>query len=143
MLFQYLNNYIKDPLNYIETLALIKYPGFEGSVLLKEAINESQKKFKVKCEIQFASVKIFGQQGKEAKRFITDCLDKLKSYKFPPTWEDTFKQVQPGGHSLILKDAVKGSNEWANIEQKFKVTMPSSNITQIQRIQNKNLWRTF
>ncbi len=97
----------------------------------------------MKCEILVGSVKILGQKGKEAKRFITDCLEKLKNYKFPPTWEDTFRQVQPGGLHLVIKDVKVGTNEWAEIERNFKVTMPGSKVTQIQRIQNKNLWRTF
>ncbi len=70
-------------------------------------------------------------------------FDKLNGYKFPPYWEDTFKQVQPGGQNIVIKDVEVGSDEWKEIESNFKKTMPSSQVTQIERIQNKRLWRTF
>jgi hypothetical protein len=68
---------------------------------------------------------------------------KLKAYNFPSTWEDTFKQVKKGGENLLIKDLKDGTKEWIEIETKFKETMPHSRVTQIQRIQNKRLWRTF
>ncbi len=37
----------------------------------------------------------------------------------------------------------QASQEWKNVELKFKLTMPTAQIDKIERIQNRKLWRVF
>lgn len=56
--------------------------------------------------------------------------------KTPPEWES---QVGP----TEVFQVVRGTAEWNRIKQKFKVTMPISQIVTITRIQNTWLWGKY
>lgn len=56
--------------------------------------------------------------------------------EIPPEWE-------PQTYNLKLCPVAFGSSEWNKVESNFKATMPSVNVTQITRIQNKWLWERF
>lgn len=43
----------------------------------------------------------------------------------------------------MVLEVPRASQEWKNVEIKFKLTMQGSNIEKIERIQNRKLWRVF
>lgn len=49
-------------------------------------------------------------------------------WDFPEYWED-LERLITGEENLIEKDVKKDSDEWEEVEQRFKVTMKGSNIT--------------
>ena len=54
----------------------------------------------------------------------------------PPEWETQTQTTE-------VFPVNKGSIEWANVEQKFEATMPSSQVVSILRIQNSWLWGKY
>ena len=58
------------------------------------------------------------------------------SFSKPPYWELQTSDVQ-------VFHVIKECDEWKNVEIKFKATMPSSTITDIQRIQNELIWKRY
>ena len=76
----------------------------------------------------------------EVKEKVFALLLKSKSIqssiKYPPEWTDVLSDIQ-------LRAVPKGSIEWNEIENNFKRTISNKTILEIQRIQNKNIWKTF
>ena len=46
-------------------------------------------------------------------------------------------------NKVEVRSVSPGSTEWANVQQRFLATLQTGTITSIQRIQNKQLWRSY
>jgi len=47
----------------------------------------------------------------------------LRKYKFPDKWVDVIELINGANH-CVLKDVNKDSQDWNDIELRFKLTMP-------------------
>jgi len=69
----------------------------------------------------------------EAEKMPKDAVIDVSSVDYPHYW-------QPQNSPFQSFDVIKGSDEWIGIHTRFNVSLPGSNISRIERIQNKNLW---
>lgn len=48
-----------------------------------------------------------------------------------------------GSKECMVFNVSNTAQEWKDAETKFKITMPLSKIVNIERIQNRKLWKVF
>ncbi|CDW78777.1 poly adp-ribose polymerase member 14-like protein [Stylonychia lemnae] len=142
--FKLLKKYTKllNPQNHGATIVLKHYPNcISNRVLMKELEYIATNLFNTQFEVNANLIKIKGQRYYEAKQRIEKILEFAEKYNVPPTWEN-FSQMKDT-NNLIVQSVNRNSQEWRNIEQQFKQTMQAYTVQDIQRIQNKRLWRVF
>ncbi|TNV86648.1 hypothetical protein FGO68_gene9886 [Halteria grandinella] len=89
---------------------------------------------------QDVKLKIIGFKHKDIKTQVKSILDKAVS--FPPEWERV-EQLITCQQQFIIAKLPFGSPEFTKVQLKFNLTMPSSQIQRIERIQNRKLWKVF
>lgn len=87
-------------------------------------------------------IQIKGFKHNEIRLEIAKIIDKAKTYKVPEFWEDVIHLLN-SDDQCITKPVKQGTDEWNRLVLGFKLTMPGATIHEIQRIQNKKLWRVF
>jgi O-acetyl-ADP-ribose deacetylase (regulator of RNase III) len=102
--------------------------------LCKNFVNISQKGAHVVFESQIKSDVV------EVKENVFSILLKTKtvssSIRYPTEWTNILSDSQ-------LRIVTRNTKEWIEIESNFKKTIDKKNIIEIQRIQNKSIWKTF
>jgi hypothetical protein len=56
--------------------------------------------------------------------------------KYPSNWEPSTKDLE-------LKPLNRGTKEWSDIESRVRKTLPSAQISKIERVQNKWHWESY
>lgn len=59
------------------------------------------------------------------------------TFSVPDEWE------MPQEDNIVVIPVKKGTNEWSNIEKRWKETLPATPIIKIERIQNRWLWNHY
>eukprot|EP00347_Sterkiella_histriomuscorum_P003822 403362807 len=139
-----LDIYYSDPNNHTMILSLKNYQNIMNKNMLNQMNLVAKNKFDCKFDSDFSieSIKIIGLKCQEAGKFLENLLDKARHFKFPKSWEKIDKHILDQ-ENLIIIALAKGCHEWTSIENHFKVTMPQAKILNVERIQNKKLWRNF
>ncbi|CDW84031.1 UNKNOWN [Stylonychia lemnae] len=137
-----LQAFYDNPVNHNTTIVLKHYPNcLNNKVLLNELQKLATNQFRTSFEINDANIiKITGENYYEAKQRILEIIDFANKFVVPPTWENFSKMTDT---NLLVCSIKRDSNEWTEIENQFKQTMSSYKIQNIERIQNKRLWRVF
>eukprot|EP00347_Sterkiella_histriomuscorum_P016158 403354258 len=141
---QQLDIFYQDPNNHTMILSLNNFKKIMNANNLNQMKQITQLKFNCNFAKGFSkdSIKIIGLNCFEAGKFFENLLDKAMKFEFPNSWEQIDQHILKQ-KNLIIIPLAQGGQEWINIENQFKVTMPQANILTIERIQNKKLWRNF
>jgi hypothetical protein len=70
---------------------------------------------------------------REAEKMPKDTVIDVSAVEYPHYW-------QPQSSPFQSFDVIKGSDEWNQIHSKFIHSLPGTNVSRIERIQNKTLW---
>ncbi|XP_048024160.1 protein mono-ADP-ribosyltransferase PARP14-like, partial [Megalobrama amblycephala] len=106
--------------------------------VLEEALNHQKMSVKIKInsiEYDVDILKKVATKGK--KRIELKRVDLKAQSSLPSNWVDM------KGESVVLVKLTAGSQEFADVEQEFRKYGLSSNIIQIERVQNSALWRSY
>ena len=131
----------------VETIPLKQTPDkrFEQSLkwisrkheVLVNIIGPSLSQVAPKVLVELKGVKARVERAtREIQQLIIEEQSLIELAEFPPEWHSQTQTTEL--FSLPL-----GSLEWIRVEQKFKATMPSSNIAEIIRVQNTWLWEKY
>lgn len=98
---------------------------------------------KLKPGALYQTLTITGFKNNQAKVEVHKILhekSKENIVKYPQLWENVQDLEKK---KVMIIDVGQGSQEWNEIDQEFKKTMPKATITKVQRVQNTFLWNTF
>ena len=85
---------------------------------------------------------IKGKQCKEAKKWLIEKLPELIKLQFPQNWTRPVSQFL-NSQNLTLHVLNPFDPLMQNIEERFRATMPASQVVRVEVIQNINLWRRY
>ncbi|TNV72691.1 hypothetical protein FGO68_gene7432 [Halteria grandinella] len=85
-------------------------------------------------------LKILGLKSKEINTILKSAFN--KAIDLPQDWEQIGRLITEQNDLLVFSLA-RGSPEWNKVHNKFKLSMPASEVQRIERIQNIKLWNGF
>ena len=75
-------------------------------------------------------IKIIGFKHDEVKIDVAKIIDKAKAYNFPSFWEDIV-ELLTSDSQVMMRNLVKGTNEWDRLQANFNLTMAQAKIQSI------------
>ena len=60
---------------------------------------------------------------KEIKIVVKNIIDKAKFFNLPDYWDDKIEMLTRDDNEIMIKNVVKGTNEWNRLEANFKLTL--------------------
>lgn len=79
-------------------------------------------------------IKIAGFKHKEVQKSLWKILIELVSHNIPKHWENVISLLDDEKNFCKVYAVHQGSEEWYNVEKKFKLTMPDAKVQALQRI---------
>jgi hypothetical protein len=77
-----------------------------------------------------------GWASSEANELISKYIEESTKIQYPSTWE-------PQQNDIELKPLANNGAEWKQIEKRMRETLPSIQISKIERVQNRHLWEKY
>nr|XP_055063231.1 protein mono-ADP-ribosyltransferase PARP14-like [Misgurnus anguillicaudatus] len=106
---------------------------------LEKALQSKNTSVKIKIDNDEYTVDLVNLLAKRGMRQIelerVDLTD--RQCALPSNWDDM------KGKSVVLVNLTATSNEYADVEKEFRRTGLTSNIIQIERVQNSTLWKNY